>query len=96
VIFKYSAIADPKIAEIRHKIQTLGSVLLKIVINADWRSISIKEGIGGTFPDMTGSSANEKVIMKSDKRHIIKYPIITSFRSASSIPGSMLAINKNR
>jgi len=94
VILKYSAIALPKITASKHKIHTLGNVLLITRTIADCTSKSTSEG--STFPVMLGSIAKQHIIIRTDRSTTIKYPKIISFKSAIKIPDNVLIKKRDK
>ena len=96
MILKYSAIALPNITASKHKIHTLGNVLLITRTIADCTSKSASEGSKSIFPVMPGSIAKQNIIIRTDRSTTIKYPKIISFKSAIKIPDNVLIKKRDR
>lgn len=84
--------AAPKIAAMRHRIQTLGNVLLNMMITADCISISNDNDVSNILPVISGKSAKQKIIISREMGITKKYPRIMSFRSTMSMPHRRLVM----
>lgn len=83
--------APPRIAAIKHSIQTAGNVLLTTITKAYCTDKSRDDLVSRVLPVNPGKAARQKIIMKKDSGITTRYPRIMSFKSKIMAPHKTLA-----